>query len=106
MILRIWHGATSTENAAKYEALLKEVVFPGIAEKKVKGYKGIQLLKSVHPHKVEFITIMGFDHLQAVKEFAGEDYEKSYVIEDAKRLLQDYDAKATHYELVVNNLRF
>lgn len=106
MIIRIWQGATSPENAAAYETLLKEVVFPGIEAKNVKGYRGIQLLKSAQQQKVEFITIMGFDQLQSVKDFAGEDYEKSYVIDAAKKLLVEYEPTARHYELVVNNLSF
>ena len=106
MIIRIWHGATTKENAAAYERLLQEVIFPGIRAKNVKGYKGIQLLKSVQPNKVEFVTVMGFEDLASVKDFAGDDYEQSYVIDEAKRLLNDYDAKATHFELAVNDLSF
>ena len=41
MIGRIWHGWTTPYNADKYESLLKEEIFSGIAEKNVPGYKGI-----------------------------------------------------------------
>lgn len=43
MIGRIWHVWTTNQNADKYEQLLKEEVFPGIANKNVPGYKEIQL---------------------------------------------------------------
>ena len=41
MIFRIWHGWTTPENADIYENLLKEEIFPGIASKKIFGYRGI-----------------------------------------------------------------
>ncbi len=58
---------------------LREEVFAGIAAKQVKGYKGIRLLKRELKSEVEFVTIMTFDNLRSVVEFAGEDYEKAYV---------------------------
>ncbi len=104
MILRIWKGTTTHENAHPYEQLLKEVVFPGIERKEVSGYRGIQLLKNVKEHSVEYITIMAFENMNAVKEFAGKNYEQSYVIDEAKALLQTYESKATHYELLHNSM--
>ena len=77
------------------------MVFPRIAAKKVTGYRGIQLLRSAQAHQVDFVTIMAFDDWPAVREFAGEDYEQSYVIDEAKKLLHHYDGRAKHYELVV-----
>ncbi len=104
MIIRIWKGTATHENSKKYEQLLKEVVFPTIIQKNVSGYRGTQLLKKTQPATDEYITIMAFDNMEAVKDFAGEDYEKSYVIAEAKALLQTYDAKATHYELLHNSI--
>jgi hypothetical protein len=37
MIGRIWHGWTKPENADRYERLLKEEIFSGIAAKKIPG---------------------------------------------------------------------
>ena len=47
----------------------------------------------------EFITIMQFDSLEAVKQFAGEDYEKSYVPDKAKKVLSRHDDRSQHYEM-------
>lgn len=104
MIYRVWHGTTLATNAENYEALLMNTVFPRIAEMRVEGYRGIQLLKSEKPGEVEFITIMAFESREAIKQFAGEDYEKSYVIDEAKLLLKSYDIKAQHFELVHNSI--
>ncbi|HEY9165988.1 MAG TPA: antibiotic biosynthesis monooxygenase [Candidatus Kryptonia bacterium] len=79
MISRIWHGYTNMQNADKYERLLKEEIFVGIGDRKINGYRGIQLLKRLVGSEAEFITIMSFDNINAVKEFSGEDYESAVV---------------------------
>lgn len=99
MIFRIWHGWTTQTNTNIYENLLKEEIFPGIAAKKVSGYRGIQLLRRELDNEVEFITIMQFDSLEAVKQFAGEDYEKSYVPDKARSVLSRHNDKSQHYEM-------
>jgi hypothetical protein len=100
MISRIWHGWTTHENASKYENLLKNEIFPSIEKKNVKGYKKISLLKRLLKNEVEFITIMQFDNLEAVKEFVGEDYEKSYVPQSARQVLLRHDEESQHYEII------
>ena len=101
MILRIWHGYTTEENAKPYEDLLKEEIFAGIAQKKMKGYKGIKLLKrKLNPEEYEFITIMQFESIDSVKEFMGNNYEDVYVLPAAQKLLKRFDKKAQHYELL------
>ena len=99
MISRIWHGWTTIENADIYENLLKADIFPAISSKNVSGYRGIQLLRRQTGSEVEFITIMQFDSLKAVKQFAGEDYEKSYVPDQARKVLSRHDERSQHYEI-------
>ena len=99
MIARVWHGWTTPENADAYETLLKTEIFPGIAAKNVAGYRGIELLRRPAGGEVEFVTIMWFDSLQAVKAFAGEDHETAYVPEKARAVLARFDARSRHYEV-------
>lgn len=98
MISRIWHGWTKHENANAYEALLREEVLPGIH--RVRGFKGAQLLRRDAKDEVEFVTITRFDSLDAVKEFAGADYEAAVVPAPARKLLAHFDARSAHYETV------
>jgi len=100
MIARIWHGCTSFENAKSYEELLKHEIFKGIAAKKIKGYKKIELLKRELQDECEFTTIMWFETIDAVKAFMGEDYETAYVLPQAQQLLKRYDKKSIHYEVI------
>lgn len=98
MISRVWHGWTKRENADAYETLLRSEVLPGIH--RVRGFKGAQLLRRDMRDEVEFVTITLFDSLEAVKEFAGEDYEVAVILPEAHRLLARFDARSAHYETV------
>jgi heme-degrading monooxygenase HmoA len=99
MISRIWHGWTTPENADKYEALLKEEIFVGIQNRHISGFKSIQLLRRNVGEEVEFVTIMLFESLDAVRAFAGEDYEVAVVPDKARAVLVHFDARSQHYEV-------
>jgi heme-degrading monooxygenase HmoA len=100
MISRIWHGWTFPENADAYESLLRTEIFLGIAKREISGYRGIDLLRSDSEQEVEFVTIMWFDSLEAVKAFAGEQYEVAVVPPKARELLSHFDQRSAHYEVV------
>jgi len=99
MIGRIWHGWTTPANADTYEALLKEEIFVGIQNRRIGGFKGIQLLRHDADDEVEFVTIMRFESLEAVREFAGDDYEVAVVPPKARAVLARFDARSQHYEI-------
>ena len=99
MISRIWHGWTSPANADTYETLLKEEIFVSIHDRHIDGFRGIQLLRRSLETEVEFVTIMTFDSLNAVRIFAGEDYEVAVVPPKARAVLLHFDPHAQHYEV-------
>ena len=99
MISRIWHGWTTPKNADVYESLLKSEIFQGIQSREITGYSGINLLRRDHDAEVEFVTIMWFDDIEAVRSFAGEDYEIAVVPEKARAVLSRYDECSQHYDV-------
>jgi heme-degrading monooxygenase HmoA len=99
MISRVWHGWTTCANADAYQELLRREILPGIH--RVKGFKGAQVLRRDAGHEVEFVTITRFESMEAVKEFAGKDYELAVILPEAHRLLTRFDERSTHYETVV-----
>lgn len=99
MISRVWHGWTTKENADKYESLLSEEIFLGIKNRGIAGFGGIHLLRRDLGSEVEFVTIMWFGSIDAVKEFAGEDFEVAVVPPKAQALLSRYDERSAHYEV-------
>ena len=99
MIGRIWHGYTSPRNADAYENLLREEIFTGIRERDIPGFQEIQLFRREAGNEVEFITIMWFDSIDAVRLFAGQDYEAAVVPPRARALLSRFDERSQHYEV-------
>ena len=97
MIARIWHGYTRPEHADAYEAMLKPELLPGIG--KVKGYKGSYLLRRNASEEVEFITIILWESLDAIRAISGSDYETAVIPEERRKYLARYDARAAHYEI-------
>jgi len=100
-VRRIWHGWTSPENADTYERLLEEEIFVGIGDRDIPGYRGIELIRRDAGDEVEFITIMSFDSLDAVRKFAGEDYQRAMVPPAARAVLARFDERSQHYEVRV-----
>ncbi len=103
MISRIWHGWATKANADAYEQLLQTEIFVGIENRKIQGYRGIHLLRRSVREEVEFVTIMWFDSIDAVKTFAGEEYEKCVVPSKARKLLSRFDQYSQHYEVKAAN---
>ena len=99
MIGRIWHGYTTQANADAYEALLKSEIFSGIRGRNIEGFQEIQLFRRDLEIEVEFITIMWFDSIEAVRTFAGADYEAAVVPPKARALLSRFDDRSQHYEV-------
>jgi heme-degrading monooxygenase HmoA len=102
MIARIWHGYTKPENADAYEAMLKPELLPGIS--KVTGYKSSFLLRRDAGNEVEFITIMLWDSIDSIRNFAGLNFEASVVPEERRKYLSRHDSKSAHYEVVSSHL--
>ena len=98
MIARVWHGATKPEHADSYESMLKPELLPGLS--KVPGYKGSYFLRRDLGHEVEFVTIIFLESLEALKAFAGENYQQSIIPEDRRQYLSKHDAQAAHYEVI------
>ena len=99
MIARVWHGWTKRANADAYENLLRDEMFPGMQS--IAGFEGATLLRRDAGDEVEFVTITRFESLDAVRLFAGEEYETAVLHPKAHALLSRYDRKSVHYEMVV-----
>lgn len=99
MIGRLWGTLTTSGNADAYEELLRTKILPGIH--RIHGYKGAYLLRRDVEEGVEFATLTLWDSMDAVRAFAGDDYEVAVVPAEAQALLSSFDKKSRHYEIVV-----
>ena len=100
MICRLWRGWTTPENADVYERVVRGQVIPGIEERKIPGFRHIDLMKRELGEEVEFQTLMWFDSLEAIQAFMGEDYSLSHVPAAAQAVLKRFDDRAAHYEVI------
>ena len=98
MILRLWRGWTNPENADRYEDLIRTTIFPGILARSIAGLEGLELFGHPLQAEVEFMTLMRFTSWDAVKAFAGPDWEVSVVPPAARAVLSRFDERAAHYE--------
>jgi hypothetical protein len=49
--------------------------------------------------EVEFVKVMMFDSLDAVREFAGTDFEEAVVPPKARAVLSRFDERSQHYQV-------
>ncbi|HME89758.1 MAG TPA: hypothetical protein VKE30_11165 [Chthoniobacterales bacterium] len=104
MIARIWYGWTTRENAEQYEKLLREEVLLEIAKSAIPGYRGAEVfVREAENDEMEFITLLRFEDLNAVKIFAGKDYETPVIPPECKRLLERHSQQSRHYRVVPLN---
>src|SRR5918993_2106294 len=100
MICRLWRGWTTPDNADAYEKVVRGEVIPGIEARRIPGFRHIDLMRRAAGDEVEFVTLMWFDSLDAIKAFMGEDYEVSHVPAAARAVLERFDERAAHFEVL------
>jgi heme-degrading monooxygenase HmoA len=98
MIARIWHGWTKRADAKTYENMLLNEIFPSIAAQNIKGYRGAELFICEDGDETEFVTLLRFDSMDAVKEFAGSDETKPVIFPGVEKLLTRMES-ALHYRV-------
>lgn len=99
MIRRLWRAWTTREKASAYEALLRDEVFVNIKQRAVHGFRDVQVLRKDHADEVEFVILMSFDSIDAVKALVGENYEVAFVPDKARAVLSRFDERAQHYDV-------
>jgi len=98
MIARIWRGwallATADDYQHHYETEVSEHL------QAVTGFRGARLLRQEDGHEVMFTSITFFISLNAIRGFAGDDYELAVVEEAARQALSRWDERVSHHEVI------
>ena len=79
--------------------MLKPEVLPGVGSKQ--GYRGSYFLRRDLGTEIEFVTIMLWESLAAIRNFAGPNYELAIVPPERRRVLKRFDERSAHYEVVM-----
>ena len=98
MIARIWHGWTKPADAKAYENMLRNEIFPSIAARNIPGYHGAELFIREDGNEVGFVTLLRFDSMEGVKEFAGADETRPVIYPGVEQLLTRME-RAQHYRV-------
>jgi len=99
MIARLWHGWTKRADAKAYEEMLRNEIFSGIAARNIQGYHGAELFIREDGDEVEFVTLLRFDSMEAVENFAGPDSARPVIYPKAEPLLIRMDERSRHYRV-------
>lgn len=96
VITRLWRGWTTIGDADAYERFLLDELFPSM--RAIPGFRGADVLRRTEDREVAFITLTRFDSVDAVRAFAGEDYETPVLEPQAIALLARYERRAVHFD--------
>lgn len=100
MIARVWRGTVDADKGDAYERLLNDRIFPRILSRRIEGFRHIDLFRRPLGDEVEFMTVLWFDSIEAIKRFVGEDYEATYMPDEARVMLNRFDTRSQHYEVL------
>jgi heme-degrading monooxygenase HmoA len=98
MIVRLWRGEATAENADAYVRHLTGTVFPSL--RGLPGHRSAHLLRRKTAAGVEFLAVTEWDSVEAIEAFAGKDIETAIVELEARAILSSFDTFARHYERV------
>ena len=97
MIARIWHGETKIEDFEKYTAFMKSKAIPDY--RNTDGFIKLIFLRRRDGNTGHFTLITFWKNIEAIKNFAGEDFEKAKYYPEDKNFLLYFEEKVIHYEV-------
>jgi heme-degrading monooxygenase HmoA len=96
VITRVWRGWAPADRAQDYERHYRSEVLSVL--KGVPGFEGARLLQRTSDGETEFVSLTFFDDLDAVRAFAGPDYEIAVVADEARAVLSRFEDRVRHYD--------
>ena len=98
LIARVWHGVTEAARADEYADYLERT---GAREcRATSGNRGVYVLRRIKQDRAEFTFISLWDSLEAIRRFAGEDYEKARYYPEDRDFLVELEPFVDHYEVI------
>ncbi len=98
MIVRMWSGRAAKHRPEDYKRHFERLVLPELHA--LPGFLGAMLLRRETADGFEFLVMSQWQSVDAVKVFAGENYERAVIDPGAVAALESYDKVVTHYEVL------
>jgi heme-degrading monooxygenase HmoA len=98
LIARIWRGATPRDRADEYSAYLGRT---GVRDcRATPGNRGVYVLRRIQNERAEFTFVSLWESLDAIRSFAGEDYDKARYYPEDRDFLIDLEPYVEHYDVI------
>lgn len=97
MIARLWHGTVPVAKADAYLAQMRRVAIPDYQS--TPGNLGAWCLHRAEGDIVHFQMLSFWPDIEAIKRFAGEDYEVAKYYDFDRDFLIELEPHVTHYTL-------
>jgi heme-degrading monooxygenase HmoA len=96
-IARLWRGRTLAAKADAYEKYLFASGIPLV--RSTRGNLGVTVMRREDGKETEFLVLSIWESLDAVKRFAGKDYEKAVILPRDLEYLISVEPNVRHYAL-------
>ena len=103
VVVRIWHGRVPRDKAKAYRDFLVKRAVPDYES--VEGNLGVEILMRENGDVVDFLVLSYWESIDAIKRFAGEDYERAKYYDEDKDFLLEFEPKVQHYYMVWSSRR-
>ena len=100
MIARIWKGITRQEDRDTYLQYLNKTGLPDY--RSTEGNCGVYVLCRAFEGKAEFTLISLWESWEAIKQFAGPEYEKAVYYPEDRKFQLELEPHVTHYEVIAS----
>ena len=97
MIVRIWDGCVKAMDAPEYLRLMREIALPNY--RSVEGNQGAWCLHRREDDLVHVRMVSHWANLDAIRSFAGEDYNRALFYDFDKGFLLEFPKTVVHWEL-------
>ncbi len=94
-VVRIWHGRVPKGKADTYRDFLVRRAVPDYES--VEGNLGVDILMREEGDVVHFLILSYWESMDAVKRFAGDDYERAKYYDEDKDFLLEFERNVQHY---------
>jgi len=100
-IARVWHGRTPQAKAEEY---LQYLTAQGIKKiEALPGNRGAQIFRRTENGITDFTVISYWESREAIKQWAGNDIEKTRYLDKDKEYLLELEPTVKHFEVVLND---
>ncbi|MDX6511001.1 MAG: hypothetical protein QOE36_505 [Gaiellaceae bacterium] len=99
MIARVWRGATMREDADVYAAYIDSTGLSTARD--LPGNQGAWLLRHDKGDRTEFMTVILWDSLDAIRAFAGDEVEAARFFPEDDRFLVERQPGVEHFDVAV-----